>query len=85
VVGARAIKGAKSGDGMGTKLEATEMVVGVDPALHIMSIVDPSGGRVRTVNVATAQGRQSMKLVKIGDTITAIVTKAVLIGIEPAK
>jgi ribosomal protein L14 len=50
-----------------------------------MSIVDPSGRRVRTVNVATAQGRQSMKLVKIGDTITAIVTKAVLIGIEPPK
>jgi hypothetical protein len=85
VVGARAMPGAKSGDGMGTKLEAAEMVVGVDPALHTMSVVDPSGGRVRTADVATAQGRQSMKLVKIDDTITAIVTEAVLIGIEPAK
>jgi hypothetical protein len=36
------------------------------------------------VNVVTPEGQQSMKLIKIGDTITAIITEAVLVGVEPA-
>jgi hypothetical protein len=59
------------------------LVVGVDPTLHTVSLVDPTGGGIRSVNVVTPAGQQSMKLIKIGDTITAIVTDAVLVGVEP--
>jgi hypothetical protein len=52
--------------------------------LHTVSLVDPAGGAIRSVNVVTPEGQQSMKLIKVGDTITAIITEAVLIGVEPA-
>jgi hypothetical protein len=41
-------------------------------------------GRVRTIDVVTLEGQQGMKLINIGDTITAIITEAVLVGVEPA-
>jgi Cu/Ag efflux protein CusF len=84
VAGARAAPGEKPGGAVGSKMVVSGLVVGVDPALHTVSLVDPAGGRVRTVNVVTPEGQQSMKLIKIGDTITAIITEAVLIGVEPA-
>jgi Cu/Ag efflux protein CusF len=84
VAGARAVPGEKPAGAAGSKMVVTGLVVGVDPSLHTLSIVDPSGGRIRTVNVVTPEGQQSMKLVKIGDTITAIITEAVLVGVEPA-
>jgi hypothetical protein len=84
VAGARATPGEKPAGVLGSKMVVTGLVVGVDPVAHTISLVDPAGGRVRTVDVVTPQGQQSMKLVKIGDTITAIVTEAVLVGVEPA-
>jgi Cu/Ag efflux protein CusF len=84
VAGARAAPGEKPGAAAGSKMVVSGLVVGVDPTLHTVSLVDPAGGRVRIVNVVTPQGQRSMKLIKIGDTITAIITEAVLIGVEPA-
>lgn len=83
--GARAAPGEKPGAVVGSKLVVSGLVVGVDPSLHTVSLVDPTGGGVRTMNVVTPEGQQSMKLIKIGDTITAIMTTAVLIGVEPAS
>jgi hypothetical protein len=84
VAGARAAPGEKPAGGAEAKMVVTGLVVGVDPTLHTVSLVDPSGGGIRTVNVVTPEGQQSMKLIKIGDTITAIITEAVLVGVEPA-
>ena len=42
----------------------TGLVVGVDPTAHTVSLVDPSGGAIRTINVVTPEGQQSMKLHK---------------------
>jgi hypothetical protein len=85
VAGARAAPGEKPGAAAGTKMVVSGMVVGVDPTLHTVSLVDPAGGQIRSVNVVTPEGQQSMKFIKIGDTITAIITEAVLIGVEQAS
>jgi hypothetical protein len=82
--GARAAPGEKPGAAAGSKMVVSGLVVGVDPKLHTVSLVDPSGGRIRSVNVVTPAGQKSMKLIKIGDTITAVITEAVLIAVEPA-
>jgi hypothetical protein len=84
-VGARAAPGDKPGAAVGSKLVVSGLVVGVDPTLHTVSLVDPAGGGVRTMNVVTPEGQQSMKLIKVGDTITAIITAAMLVGVEPAS
>lgn len=58
VVGARAAPGKKPGGALGSKIVVTGLVVGVDPTLHTLSLVDPSGGRVRSVSVVTPEGRK---------------------------
>jgi hypothetical protein len=83
--GTRAASGEKPGGAVGSKMVVSGLVVGVDPTLHTVSLVDPDGGRVRSVDVVTPEGQQSMKLIKVGDTITAIITEAMLIGVEPAS
>jgi hypothetical protein len=82
--GARAAPGDKPGGALGSKIVVTGLVVSVDPTLHTISLVDPSGGAIRTVNVVTPEGQQNMKRIKIGDTITAVITEAVLVAVEPA-
>jgi hypothetical protein len=84
VAGARAAPGEKPAGALGSKMVVSGLVVGVDPAAHTVSLVDPSGGQIRAVNVVTPEGQQNMKLIKIGDTITAVITEAVLVGVEPA-
>lgn len=84
VAGGRAAAGEKPAGAVATKMVVSGLVVGVDRTLHTVSLVDPAGGAIRSVNVVTPEGQQSMKLIKVGDTITAIITEAVLIGVEPA-
>lgn len=84
VADARATPGEKPGGAVGSRMVVSGLVVAVDPTLHTISLVDPAGGRIRSVNVVTPEGQQSMKLIKIGDTITAIITEAVMVGVEPA-
>jgi hypothetical protein len=85
VAGARAAPGEKPGAAAGSKMVVSGMVVGVDPTLHTVSLVDPAGGQVRTISVVTPEGQKSMRFIKIGDTITAIITEAVLVGVEQAS
>lgn len=83
--GVRAAPGQLPAGGAASKMVVTSLVVGVDQALHTISLVDPVGGVVRTMNVVTPQGQQSMKMVKVGDTITAIINEGVLAAVEPAS
>jgi hypothetical protein len=66
------------------KLVVTGLVVGVDPTAYTVQLVNPSGGQIRQVSVVTPEGRQAMKSIKVGDTITAIVSEAMAISVEPA-
>lgn len=83
--GMRAAPGQKPGAALGTKIVVTSTVVGVDLPGHKLQLIDPDGGLVRTVDVVTPEGQQGMKMVKIGDTLTGIVSEALAIDVEPAK
>jgi hypothetical protein len=82
--GVRAAPGQLPAGAVGSKLVITGTVVGVDPVAHTLQLVNPTGGMVRTVNVVTPEGQKNMNLVKVGDTITAIITEAVAVAVEPA-
>ncbi len=65
-----------------TRISAT--VVGIDLASHSISVVDPSGGAVRTI-VVTDPGRIAiLPTLNVGDTVTATVSQALAVSITPA-
>ena len=70
---------------VGTRLVVTGLVVGVDTGAHKIDLVNPSGGQVRTISVVTPEGQQNLKLVKVGDTITAVISEALAIALDPAS
>jgi hypothetical protein len=53
----------------------TGLVVGVNPAAHTLSLVDPTGGEIRTIAVKDPQYQQLLGTIKVGDTITAYITE----------
>jgi len=53
--------------------------------LRAWSIVDPRGGLVRTVNVAAPVNQKTMGLIKVGDTIAAVIREAVVVSVEPTR
>jgi len=81
--GVRAAPGQLPAGAVGTRLVVTGTVVGVDPVAHTLQLVNPTGGLVRTVDVVTPEGQRNMGLIKVGDTITAIITEAVAVAVEP--
>lgn len=83
--GARAAPGQMPASAIGAKTVVTSTVVGIDPTAHTLQLIDPSGGFIRSVDVVTPQGQKNMKLIKVGDTITAVITEAVAISVEPAS
>ncbi len=60
------------------------LVVGLNQAAHSIDIVDPSGGGVYTINVTDRSRQALMSNLKVGDTITAVVSQAVAVSITPA-
>jgi len=83
--GVRAAPGQTPGGVVGARLVMTGLVVGVDPAAHKIELVNPSGGPVRSIAVVTPEGQQNLKLVKVGDTITAVISEALAIALDPAS
>jgi hypothetical protein len=81
--GVRAPQGQTPAGAVGAKLVITSTVVGIDPMEHTLQLIDPSGGRVRTVEVTSQRGQRAMRSIKVGDTITAIITEAVAVALEP--
>lgn len=80
----RAAKGHLPAGAISARAVVTDLVTGVDLSTHTLELVDPSGGQVRTVRVLDPQRQAQMKRVKVGDTITAVVTAALAISIDPA-
>ena len=81
---ARAPKGHVPAAALGTRVIVTGTVVGVDIPDNTISLVDPLGGQVHTFNVTDPRRQAALKRVKVGDTLTAIGTEALAIGLQPA-
>jgi hypothetical protein len=84
LAGARATPGEMPGGAVGTRFVVTAQVVGVDPVAHTLQLINPSGGLIRSVDVVTPEGQQNMKMINVGDTITAVITEAIAVSVEPA-
>ena len=52
---------------------------------HRISLVDPAGGEIRTITVTDPQTQEMMKMINVGDTITAYITEVVVAAVEPAR
>jgi hypothetical protein len=66
-----------------TKISGT--VVDIDMAAHSLDVVNPSGGGVYTLDVTDPARIAMLGSLKVGDTITAVISEAVAVSIEPAS
>jgi hypothetical protein len=60
-------------------------VVGIHPASNAIDVVSPGGGGVYTVHVTDPARIAMLSQVKVGDTITAVVSDAFAVSVEKAK
>ncbi len=81
---AHAPKGQMPAGAVGDRIVVTGTVVAVDPVGHTISLVDPAGGLVRSFTVTDPRRQAALKRVKVGDTLTAIVTEALAVALSPA-
>jgi hypothetical protein len=84
---ARAVPGGLPAGGVAEKVVVTGLVVGVNPTAHTISLVNPppAGGEIRTLTVKDPEYQKMLPQIKVGDTITAYITEAVVVAVEPAK
>ena len=54
-------------------------------AAHSIDLVNPSGGGVVTIDVTDPKRIAMLSDLKVGDTITAVVSQALAVSIEPSK
>jgi Cu/Ag efflux protein CusF len=72
--------------GIGVRVaKVSGTVVGIDMAAHSADVVDPSGGGVYTIDITDPARIAMLSQLKVGDTITAVVSQALAVSIEPAK
>jgi hypothetical protein len=84
---AQAVPGELPAGAVGAKIIVTGLVVGVNPVAHTISLVNPppAGGEIRTLTVKNPQYQQMLPQIKVGDTITAVISEALVVAVEPAK
>lgn len=85
IAAARTEKGQLPGGVVAEKSVVTGMVVSVDMASHKLQLVNPTGGKIVTINVKDPQRQKDLAMVKVGDKLTTVITQALAIGIEPSK
>ena len=85
VAAARATPGELPAGGVGAKLVVTGLVVGVNPAAHTISLVNPAGGEIRTLNVKDPGYQEMLASINVGDTITAVISESLIAAVEPTK
>jgi hypothetical protein len=83
-IAARTAKGELPAGLVANHLVVTGAVVGIDRTNHTLKLVDPKGGRVHTIYVRSADRQKALAKVKVGDTLTAYVTEALAIVVNPA-
>lgn len=82
---ARAEPGEKPGGGVAERVVITGLVTAVDPAANTISLVDPTGGMVKTLTVKNPEYQKMLPSVSVGDTITAVVSEAIVAAVTPAE
>jgi hypothetical protein len=77
---------AQAPGGVGVRLtKISGTVVGIDMAAHRLDLVNPSGGAIFTVDVTDPSRIAMLGSIKVGDTITAVISQAVAVSVEPAR
>jgi len=82
---AQAAPGEMPAAAAASKIVVTGLVVGVSPAAKTISVVNPDGGEVHTLNVKDPDYQRMLPQIKVGDTVTAVISEAVAAAVEPAK
>lgn len=82
---ARAEPGEKPAGGVAERVVITGLVTAVDPAANTISLVDPSGGMVRTLTVKNPEYQKMLPSISVGDTITAALSQALVASVTPAE
>ena len=59
-------------------------IVGIDMAARSVDVANPSGGGVITLDVTDPSRIPLLSSLKVGDTVTAVVSEALAVSIEPA-
>lgn len=77
-----AAPGKRPAGAVASQLVKTYYVVAVNPGANTISVVNPNGGRVRTVDVTQAAAQQGLSRVKPGDKLTVVDTQVLFAGIE---
>jgi len=85
IAAARAEKTQLPGGVVAERTVITGTVVGIDLSAHQLQLVNPTGGRIITVDVKDAQRQKDMAMLKVGDQLTIVTTEALAIGIEHVK
>jgi hypothetical protein len=79
------VQNAQAPGGYGIqRIRVSGLVVGMDMAAHSIDVVNPAGGGVYTIDVTDPARQMAMSALKVGDTITAVVSQALAVSIEPA-
>ena len=78
-------RSAQAPGGIGVReTRISGLVVGVDLAANSVDVVNPSGGGVYAINVTDPARQALLGNLKVGDTITAVVSQALAVSITPA-
>jgi hypothetical protein len=76
--------GAMPSGAVGQRITVTGLVTGIDMDAHTIQLVERRGGSVRTIHVIDPRRQEQMKAVKVGDTLTMVITRALAISVEKA-
>jgi hypothetical protein len=60
------------------------LVIGIDLGAHSLDMVNPQGGQVFTFHVTDPDRQARLPMLKVGDTITAVVSETLAVSIQPA-
>lgn len=78
-------RSAQAPGGIGVReTRISGLVVGIDFAGNSIDVVNPSGGGVYTIDVTDPSRQAMLRNLKVGDTITAVVSQAIAVSITPA-
>lgn len=70
----------------GVAMQATQisgLVVAIDLAHHTIQVVNPQGGEVVMIDVTDPARQAMLPSLKVGDTITAVVSQALAVSLQP--
>lgn len=85
VGGSTSAAGQPPAGDVGTRIVVSGLVVGIDLTANTLQIVNLGGGPVRTIDVVAPEAQRALPRIKVGDTITAVISEALLVAVEPAS